>query len=198
MIIQRLDLHLVNKLFDFDFQYSYIGIDFPGTVYVKNIYVTKDNNLYKSWIVLITYCSSRSTYSDLVPDRYGYSCIEALKWFNNICGAPTVIISDNGLSFSEKVKSFASLKELFGNKTWKALWISDFCGISEKIIHSMNWYLRKVPGEARGNNQELLTLLKEIENVLNNCTLTKVYYDKLMQSLTPNKYYTDKIPTQNY
>ena len=79
MIIQRLDLHLVNKLFDFDFQYSYIGIDFPGTVYVKNIYVTKDNNLYKSWIVLITYCSSRSTYSDLVPDRYGYSCIEALK-----------------------------------------------------------------------------------------------------------------------
>ena len=83
-------------------------------------------------------------------------------------------------------------------KLGKHLWISDFCGISEKMIHYMNWYLRKAPGQARGNDQELRTLLKEIENFLNNCTLTKVYYDKLMQSLTPNKYYTEEIPTQKY
>ena len=31
----------------------------------KNIYATKDNNLYKSWIVLITCYSSRSTYLDV-------------------------------------------------------------------------------------------------------------------------------------
>ena len=44
---------------DFNFLYSSIGIDYVGPVYVKTIYATKDNNLHKSWIVLITCCSSR-------------------------------------------------------------------------------------------------------------------------------------------
>ena len=33
----------------------------------------------------------------------------------------------------------------------------------------------------------MLTLLKEIENVLNNFPITVVYYDELIQPLTPNK-----------
>ena len=44
---------------DFNFLYSSIGIDYAGPVYVKTIYATKDNNLHKSWIVLITCCISR-------------------------------------------------------------------------------------------------------------------------------------------
>ena len=61
-----------------------------------------------SWIVLITCCSSRSTYLDVVPDCYQQSCKEVLKRFIRIRGAPKVIISDNRPSFSEEVKAFTS------------------------------------------------------------------------------------------
>ena len=46
---------------------------------------------------------------------------------------------------------------------------------------------RKTLGNVRVNYQELLTIFKEIENVLNNCPLTVIYYDKILQPLTPNK-----------
>ena len=39
----------------------------------------------------------------------------------------------------------------------------------------------------RVNYQELLTILKEIENVLNNRPLTVVCYDEIFQPLTQNK-----------
>ena len=45
----------------------------------------------------------------------------------------------------------------------------------------------KTLGNLRVNYQDLLTILKEIENVLNNRPLTVVYYDELLQPLTPNK-----------
>ena len=47
--------------------------------------------------------------------------------------------------------------------------------------------LRKTLGNARINYQDLLTVLNEIENVLNNRPLTVVYYDKILQALKPNK-----------
>ena len=100
---------------NFDFSYLYIGIDFAGLVYDRNICNTKDNDLYKAWIVLITCCSTRCTYLDIVPDCYGHSCIDILKRFINTHVAPKLIISDNGPTFSDEVKTFASSRGI----TWK-------------------------------------------------------------------------------
>ena len=159
---------------NFDFPYSSIGIDYAGPVYVRNIYNTKDNDLYKAWIVLITCCSSRCTYLDIVPDCYGHSCTDILKRFISIHGALKLIISDNGPTFSDEVKP----------KIQKAPWMG---GIFEQIISRTKRCLRKTLGNARVNYQEVLTILKEIENVLNNRPLTTVYYDEILQPLTPNK-----------
>ena len=60
-------------------------------------------------------------------------------------------------------------------------------GIFERMIRYTKRCLRKTLGNARVNYQELLTILKEIENVLNNGPLTVVYYDEILQPLTPNK-----------
>ena len=86
---------------NFDFPYLSIGVDYAGPFYVRNIYNTKDNSC-KAWIVFITYCSSRCKYLDIVPDCYGNSCIDNIKRFISIHGAPKLIISDNGPTFSEK------------------------------------------------------------------------------------------------
>ena len=102
---------------NFDFPYSSIGIDYAGPVYVRNIYNTKDNDLYKAWIVLITCCSSRCTYLDIVPYCHGHSCIDILKRFISIHGAPKLIISDNGPTFSDEAKTFALSRGI--NQTFK-------------------------------------------------------------------------------
>ena len=60
-------------------------------------------------------------------------------------------------------------------------------GILEQMIRCTKRCLRKALGNARINYQDLLTILNEIENVLNNRPLTVVYYDKILQALKPNK-----------
>ena len=59
--------------------------------------------------------------------------------------------------------------------------------IFERMIRCAKRCIRKTLGNSRVNYQEFLTILKEIENVLNNRPLTVVYYDKILQPLTPNK-----------
>ena len=141
--------------------------------------------LYKPWIVLITYCNSRSTSLDVVPDCYRHSCIEVLKWFISIHGAPKVIISDNGPSFSEEFKAFTSFRGIiWKHNIQKIPWMED---VLEKKIRFLKQCLRRVLRQARVNYQELLTLWKELENVLSNRPLAVVYYDKLIKFSTPNK-----------
>ena len=102
------------------------------------------------------------------------SCIDILKRFISIHGALKLIISDDGPTFSDKVKP----------KIQKAPWMG---GIFEEIISRTKRCLRKTLGNARVNYQEVLTILKEIENVLNNRPVTTVYHDEILQPLTPNK-----------
>ena len=59
-------------------------------------------------------------------------------------------------------------------------------GIFERMIRCTKRCLRKTLGNARVNYPELLTILKEIENMLNNRPLTVGYYDEILQPLTPN------------
>ena len=100
---------------NFDFRYLSICIDYADPVYVTNIYNTKDNDLYKAWIVQIICCSSRCTYLDIVLDCYGHSCIDILKRVINLDDAPKLITYDNGPTFSYEEKTFALSKGI----TWK-------------------------------------------------------------------------------
>ena len=66
------------------------------------------------------------------------------------------------------------------------------------MIRCTKLCLRKRLGNSKVNYQELLTILKEIENVLNNNRLlTVVYYNEILQPLTPNKLlYGNNINTE--
>ena len=60
-------------------------------------------------------------------------------------------------------------------------------GIFDRMIRCMKQCLRKLLRQTRVNYQELLTLLKEIENASNIRPLTVVYYHELIQLSTPIK-----------
>ena len=165
--------------------YECIGIDYAGPLHVKDA-VSKDGKMYKVWVGLITCGSCRAVYLDLVPDCSGASCVNLLTRFINTRGTPGVVISDNGSSFANKeVQDYACSLGI----TWKfnvplAPWMG---GFFESMVKSMKSILRKAIRNVRLNYVEMLTVLKEVENVINNRPLSYVYYDELYEVLTPNK-----------
>ena len=60
-------------------------------------------------------------------------------------------------------------------------------GLFERLIKSVKRCLKKVLLNARLNYEELLTVLKEIESIVNNRPLIYLYDDVNQDILTPNK-----------
>ena len=161
-----------------------IGIDYAGPVYVYNVY-NKDNELFKAWISLITCQSSRAVYLDLATDYSGKSCINVLRRCFSRRGTPNLIISDNGTSFiATEVQDYASNQ----NVRWKfnleaAPW---FGGFFERLVKSVKRCLKKCLSNSKVTYEEMLTLLIEIEKIINNRPLTYVYNDLSEEPLTPS------------
>ena len=161
-----------------------IGIDYAGPVYVYNVY-NKNNELFKAWISLITCQSSRAVYLDLATDYTGKSCINVLRRFFSRRGTPNIIISDNGSSFiAADVQTFATENRV----RWKfnlqaAPW---FGGFFERLVKSVKRCLNKCLSKSKVTYEEMLTLLIEIEKIINNRPLTYVYNDLSEEPLTPS------------
>ena len=146
--------------------FNCVGIDYACPLYVKAIF-EKDSKMHKVWVGLITCASSRAVFLDLVPDCSASSCVNLLTRFFNTRGAPHVVISDNGAGFvSREVEDYITSLGI----TWKfnvalAPWMG---GFFESLVGSFKRVLRKVIRKVRLNYVEMLTIVKEVENVLNN------------------------------
>ena len=164
-----------------------IGIDYAGPLFVKNVYDSFDNdlNVFKCWIALITCQASRAVHLDLATDCSAPSCINVLKRFISRRGTPRLITSDNGKSFiATETQNFAAMH----NIKWKfnienAPWMG---GMFERLIQSVKRCLKKVLQNALVTYEELITILTEIEMILNNRPLTYIYDDVSSEPLTPN------------
>ena len=161
-----------------------IGIDLTGPVFVYNIY-NQDNEIFKAWIVLITCQSSRAIHLDLATNYTGEACINVLKRFFSRRGTPYLITSDNGSNFiADNVQTFVTnngVKWRFNLEA--APWTGGFW---ERLIKSVKRCLRKSLGKRKVNYEEMLTLLIEIERIINNRPLTYVSGDFSSEPLTPN------------
>ena len=167
-----------------DRAFNVIGIDYAGPLFVKNIY-GESKEMFKTWIALVTCASSRALYLDLVVNSSGKQCVEVIKRLIARYGAPHEIISDNGKAFiSEETQDFASCK----NIKWRfnieaAPWQG---GFFERMVKSVKRCLKKVLLNARVTFNELLTILSEIEMIINNRPLTYSYDEITEVPLTPN------------
>ena len=165
-----------------------VCIDYPGPLYVKNIYNndSNDSNMYKAWFAIITCASSRGIYFDLVPDCTSESCIKVLRRIISNRGTPQVIILDNGKHFSsEDAQNF--LNSL--NIKWElniegGSWTGAFF---ERLIHLVKRCLKKILDNARLAYKQMLTIIKEIEMVLNNRPMAYLYTKSdLIEPVTSN------------
>ena len=159
--------------------FSHTGVDFAGPMYVKDP-TTSDRT--KTWLCLFTCCSTRAVHLDLVPDLSAATFIRSFKRFTARRGIPSLMLSDNGKTFkaaSRLIKRVLEDTEVIQNfmrhqVEWrfnleKAPWQG---GIFERMIKSTKRCLRKTIGQASLTYDELLTIVIEVEAVLNSRPLS--------------------------
>ena len=154
------------------------GIDLCGPLLVRGE--------KKCWILLATCAIYRAVHLELVSSLSTDCFILALRRFIARRGRPSTIYSDNGKNLVgtanllksidwEKVEDFASEKRI----SWKfnppsAPW---WGGFWERLIGVLKSILRRVLGRACLNDEELTTILCDVESIINSRPLTYLSED---------------------
>ena len=176
--------------------FDHVGADFARPVYVKGT-----SGMKKAYICLFTCATSRALHLELTPDLSREAFIRCLKRFIGKHGRPVSITTDNAKTFK---RANRELGRLLKNKetldfaanqgiTWKLIlekapWWGGYYERMVQLVKS----LRKVLGKAQLSYEELETVLKEVEEVLNSRPLTYVYSDITEEPLTPSHLVTGR------
>lgn len=177
--------------------FSHTGLDCFGP-----FMVARGRTREKRYGVIFTCLSSRAIHLEIVFSLESDSFINALRRFTARRGLPKLIRSDNGTNFVGAEKELRLSIEAYNSQQMKD-WLlqkgiewrfqppaaSHFGGVWEREIRSV----RKVLGalmnvqQIRLHDEELLTLMCEVESILNARPLTAISNDPDdMEALTPN------------
>ena len=169
------------------------GVDFAGPLYVRTPNIAGTT---KTWLCLYTCCSTRAVHLDLVPNMTATGFLRSFKRFTARRGVPSMMISDNAKTFksaatilqatfesSEVERYFSRLHMEWKFNLEKAPW---WGGIFERMIKSAKRCLRKAIGRSCLTYDELLTLVTEVEAVLNSRPLTYISSEDTEEPLTPS------------
>ena len=170
-----------------DFPFTSTGIDYFGPLLVKNIFSSdnSENDLHKVHVVLYTCASSRAVYLDLVPDANCIAFVRSLRRFIRRYGISKIYISDNATCFTgPELTTF--IQQM--NSEWKFILEASpwWGGFWERLVQSSKRCLRKILGKARLTYEELLTVIAEVECVLNSRPLCRIYNDNTDDVITPS------------
>lgn len=176
------------------------GIDYFGPLYIK---IKGDTQ--KAWVCLYTCLVTRAVHLELMQDMSAYQFLLGFRRFIAQHGKPTKVISDNASQFKlaadtvdklwrdilleNDVVSYAANEKI----QWKfivelAPWMG---GFYERLVGLVKRSLRKAIGKVCLTNEQLLTLLKEAEAVVNSRPLVYVGSDiNSYVTLTPSHFLT--------
>ena len=89
-----------------DFPFQHVGVEYAGPLYVRDNY-SNLAKLFKAYILIFTYATTRCTHLELVTDFTTETLILAIKRFISRRGKPYFFISDNFKTFlSKELKQF--------------------------------------------------------------------------------------------
>lgn len=173
--------------------FSCTGVDFAGPLYVR---VPERPEGAKTWLCLYTCCSTRAVHLDLVPDLSAVTFIRSFKRFTARRGIPNLMVSDNAKTFKaasrfirkifedpDVIQSFVRLQVEWKFNLEKAPWQG---GMFERMVKSAKRCIKKTVGRSSLNYDELLTVVTEVEAVLNSRPISYVSMDDLEEPLTPS------------
>ena len=183
--------------------FTHTGVDYAGPLYLKE---RGCQDSYKAYIALFTCASSRAIHLELVPSMSSPSFRNCLIRFVSIWGAPRYMISDNAKSFKKSAEDLNCIitrsptqEYLEDNRiVWffyleKSPW---WGGFIERLVSSVKSPLRKILYRTFLSYDDMSTLLKEIQSILNSRPITYIYNDDIEEPLTPSHLLIGKRSTQ--
>ena len=171
-----------------DKPFSGTGIDYLGPLYSKDVYnsdLEDEEEMHKCYVSLYTCASTRGVILDLVPDYTAKEFINSCIHFISRRGCPQEILSDNGSNvIADSTQNFAANRNIVWHfNVAEAPW---YGGFWERLVSSVKRCLKKTVGNTHLSYVELLTVLLEIELILNSRPLVHIYDDNTEEVLTPN------------
>ena len=169
--------------------FKHVACDFTGNVFIK----TEDGGQRKMFILVYTCLHIRAVYLDLVPDMSTKSFLLSFKRFTNLYGVCDVFYSDNARSFIQggealensfvsdefsehlRVNNIRHIRIPLFSPWMGALW--------ERLIRTVKSCLHKTIGRSILNYFDMITLLSDIQNVINSRPLS--YFSSTSNDLTP-------------
>ena len=180
------------------------GVDFAGPLYCRER--GRGKKAYKSYISLYTCASSRAIHLELVPDMSSPSLKNSMIRFVSTRGIPHCMISDNAKSFKKTAEDLncqitrSPTHEFIedNNISWlfyleKSPW---WGGFIERMVGSVKSVLRKTLYRTFLSYDEMTTLLKQIESIVNSRPITQMFNDEVEEPLTPSHLLIGKRSTQ--
>ena len=186
--VTNLPKHRVN----FIKPYQHVGIDYTGSIFVKD---TK--GFKKMYLLIFTCLNVRAVHIELVPDMNTYTLVLAIIRFTDIYGIPTHIYSDNAKSFiagcdvMKEIFLASKFCEHYSKYNIKHIRIpaySAWVGSTwERMIRVIKSCLYKVVGRSTLGYYKLLNILSNVQNAVNSRPLTyRCSDDNGLEVITPN------------
>ncbi|XP_011405271.1 PREDICTED: uncharacterized protein LOC100637172, partial [Amphimedon queenslandica] len=177
--------------------FMFTGVDYAGPLHLR-----EGKSTQKVWICLFTCAVIRAVHLDVVPNLSSKSFVRCFKRFSARRGLPEKIISDNGTTFKgasktvQRIMKEQEVREYLTDKgiAWtfnieKAPW---WGGFFERMIQMMKRCVRKIIGRAVLTYEELLTVIAEVELIINSRPLTYLTASDTEEPLTPSHLLTGR------
>ena len=179
--------------------FSYSGIDYFGPLYIKTRPSTQ-----KVWVCLFTCLVTRAVHLELMQDMSIEQFLLGLRRFSASHGTPCEIISNNAPQFKlasdvieklwSKILREADVISYSTHEKIKCRFIVELApwmgGFYERLIGLVKRSLRKAKGKLCVTHDQLLTVLKEAESIINSRPLVYVGDDiNSGVTLTPAHFY---------
>ena len=187
---------LPSQRLEADRPFKNVGIDFFGPLLVKRFRRTE-----KRYGLLVTCMATRAVHLEVAHALDIDSCIMALRRFFARRSQPEVIFSDRGTNFigssRELRRELQTLTALMPERlgAYEIDWrfnppaASHMGGVWERMVRSVKTSLQAVVGSQLLTDEVLLTVLAEVEHMVNSRPLTYVSSDPTdPEALTPNHF----------
>ncbi|XP_035205922.1 uncharacterized protein LOC118180953 [Stegodyphus dumicola] len=187
-----------------------VGIDLCGPFEIKYKGQRK-GTFQKIYVAIFVRMATKAIHMEFVS-----ALIAALKRFFARRGKSSIIFSDNATNFTGASAELKHLHKLMLNSEdissllasegirWKFLppRAPNFCGLWEAGVKAFKYHLKRVVGSARLTFEEFLTVIVQIEGILNSRPLSPLSTDTDdFQALTPGHFLIGKpinaIPEPN-
>lgn len=187
------------------------GVDYAGPVYTKP--PVRSKVVLKSYLSIFICMATKAMHIEIVESLSTDSFLAALRRFTSTRGRPTDIYSDCGTNFVGANRAIKEFVQLCATKEHNQK-VADSCssdgiqwhfnpantphfgGLWEAGVKSVKYHLNRVMGSSRYTYEELLTLMKQIEALLNSRPLVPASTDPAdFQVITPAHFLTGRPTT---